>query len=79
MRFVGLDVGSVSVKLVVFDEKANRLDSHYKRHKGHPLRVALEMLRKVIESESHEVEESLHHSIASSPDRSSLSITGSAG
>ncbi len=79
MRFVGLDVGSVSVKLVVFDEKSNRLDSHYERHKGHPLRVALEMLRKVTESESHKVKESLHHSNTSSLDRFSLSITGSAG
>jgi activator of 2-hydroxyglutaryl-CoA dehydratase len=45
MKFIGLDVGSVSVKLVVFDEKATRLNSFYERHKGHPLTVALELLR----------------------------------
>jgi predicted CoA-substrate-specific enzyme activase len=44
-RFIGLDAGSVSVKLVILDEKGNRLYSHYERHKGHPVRVALELLK----------------------------------
>ena len=46
-RFVGLDAGSVSVKLVILDENKNRLYSHYERHKGHPLNVALELLKSV--------------------------------
>jgi predicted CoA-substrate-specific enzyme activase len=71
MKFIGLDVGSVSVKLVVFDEKANRLNSFYERHKGHPLHVAFELLSQVTGSKGHEVKESPH--------RFSLSITGSAG
>ncbi len=79
MKFIGLDVGSVSVKLVVFDKKATMLDSFYERHKGHPLSVALELLKRVIESKSHEVKESFHHSVTSSPNHFSLSITGSAG
>ncbi|MCX5719363.1 MAG: acyl-CoA dehydratase activase, partial [Nitrospirae bacterium] len=64
MKFIGLDAGSVSVKLVVVDEKGNRLCSFYERHKGLPVRVALELLR----ADSSLV--TLH---------SSLSITGSAG
>ena len=47
MRFIGLDAGSVSVKLVILDENKNRLYSHYERHKGHPLNVALELLKSV--------------------------------
>jgi len=64
MKFIGLDAGSVSVKLVVVDEKGNRLCSFYERHKGLPVRVALKLLR----ADSSLV--TLH---------SSLSITGSAG
>ncbi len=73
MRFIGLDVGSVSVKLVIFDKEANRLNSFYERHKGHPLNVTLELLKKVIDSECH------HHSVTSLLSHFSLSITGSAG
>ena len=47
MRFIGLDAGSVSVKYVVLDENGNKLNSSYVRHKGHPLKVALEMLKSV--------------------------------
>jgi predicted CoA-substrate-specific enzyme activase len=79
MYFIGLDAGSVSVKLVVFDEKGNRLYSHYERHKGHAVSVALEHLRKTIELESHGVKKSSHRSTSSSLQNFSLSITGSAG
>jgi predicted CoA-substrate-specific enzyme activase len=44
MNFIGLDAGSVSVKLVVLDKGGNRLHSVYQRHKGQPLAVALELL-----------------------------------
>ena len=67
MNFIGLDAGSVSVKLVVLDEKRDRLFHCYKRHKGHPISVAIEMLRDV------------SHSIIPQPSGSSLSITGSSG
>ncbi|MDP1758719.1 MAG: acyl-CoA dehydratase activase, partial [Thermodesulfovibrionales bacterium] len=67
MRFIGLDAGSVSVKYVVLDEKGDKLNSSYVRHKGHPLKVALELLREVIGRQAPH-----------SPDFS-LSITGSAG
>jgi predicted CoA-substrate-specific enzyme activase len=79
MRSIGLDAGSVSVKLVVFGEKANRLYSHYERHKGHPLSVAFKLLREVTRSGSYEVKEPLHHSVTSPPSDFSLSVTGSVG
>jgi len=71
MRFIGLDAGSVSVKLVVLDEKSNKLNSHYVRHKGHSLKVAFDLLKGVI-SEALLPE-------GDDPALFSLSITGSAG
>ncbi|NOZ25137.1 MAG: CoA protein activase [Nitrospirae bacterium] len=44
----GLDSGSVSVKLVIVDEKGNVLLTVYRRHKGHPVSTALEVLKEVI-------------------------------
>ena len=66
MKFIGIDTGSVSVKVVAFDEQGNRLYDSYKRHKGHPLPVLLERLK------------SLKHSGLLTSE-SSLSVTGSAG
>ncbi|NWF52981.1 MAG: CoA protein activase, partial [Nitrospirae bacterium] len=79
MRFIGLDAGSVSIKLVVFDEKENRLFSHYERHKGHPISVALKLL-KAITSKTWGDNSTLQKQ-NSKPFiiDSSLSITGSAG
>jgi len=64
MNFIGLDAGSVSVKIVVFDEKGGKLFSCYERHKGLPVRVALKLLRA-------------YPSLITR--HSSLSITGSSG
>jgi predicted CoA-substrate-specific enzyme activase len=90
MRFIGLDAGSVSVKLVVFDEKENKLYSHYERHKGHPVSVALKLLKSVTSNESQVTSKTrsnnselrtsnseLNSSLVTHD--SSLSITGSAG
>ncbi|MGQ9569454.1 MAG: acyl-CoA dehydratase activase [Thermodesulfovibrionales bacterium] len=63
MRFIGLDVGSVSVKIVIFDEKENMLFSHYERHKGYPVSVTLNLLKNLIHNAFHY----------------SLSVTGSGG
>ena len=86
MKFIGFDAGSVSVKIVVLDEKGSLLSSFYQRHRGQPLIVALEMLKTVMGNGSllpqppltkggitGGVDSSLitHHS--------SLSVTGSAG
>ncbi|MBF0319804.1 MAG: CoA protein activase, partial [Nitrospirae bacterium] len=44
MRYVGLDAGSVSVKIVVMDENGSVVDSLYERHKGHSISVAYKNL-----------------------------------
>ena len=64
MNFIGLDAGSVSVKLVVLDDMGSMLNSLYQRHKGQPLPVALEMLKTASSLITQD---------------SSLSVTGSAG
>ena len=51
MKFIGLDAGSVSVKLVLLDDKGKIQNSLYQRHKGRPLPVALEMLKTVMSNE----------------------------
>jgi len=66
MKFIGLDAGSVSVKLVVL-EKSDRLQSFYRRHRGQPLAVALELLKDVTGRKSKKSNDF------------SLSVTGSAG
>ena len=76
MRFIGLDAGSVSVKYVVLDENGKKLGSKYVRHKGHPLKVAFELL-KGVQSSVRNCASPIHR-FTDSPDFS-LSITGSAG
>ncbi len=66
MRFIGLDAGSVSVKLAVLDEKGCRVITLYRRHRGQPLSVALELLKEVSEDAGAQAD-------------FSLSLTGSAG
>ena len=90
MRFIGLDAGSVSVKLVVLDEGGNRREGYYRRHKGLPLKVALELLETVTSHKSQVTSDELRdrpsdrnsslitrHS--SLNENFSLSVTGSSG
>jgi activator of 2-hydroxyglutaryl-CoA dehydratase len=44
---VGLDVGSVSVKLVVLNEAGEVLREEYRRHLGEPRRVTLALLEEL--------------------------------
>ncbi len=75
MEFIGLDAGSVSVKLVVLDEGGNKRQGYYRRHKGHPLKVALELLETVIRNKAGDG--GFDHR---SPGKEfSLSVTGSSG
>ena len=67
MYRIGLDAGSVSVKLVLLDEGGGRGHSVYVRHRGRPLEVALALLNEVVEKHLH------------APADLSLSVTGSAG
>ncbi len=78
MKFIGLDAGSVSVKLVVLDENRNKLYSHYERHRGHPLIAALRLLKEIVGSKGIVSDESGSPDLQST-DQFSLSITGSAG
>jgi predicted CoA-substrate-specific enzyme activase len=48
MKLLGLDAGSVSVKLVELDGQGNKVKGMYRVHRGHPLEVALEMLREAV-------------------------------
>ncbi len=63
MRLLGLDAGSVSVKLVELDAEGKKLRGNYIPHRGHPVEVSLEVLREAV-SEGGEC---------------SLAVTGSAG
>ena len=77
MKFIGLDAGSVSVKLVILDENRNKLHSHYERHRGHPLVSALKLLKEIVGSKGGIG--GAGSFCAQSADQFSLSITGSAG
>ena len=63
MRFIGLDAGSVSVKLVILNDQGNIHDKYYERHRGYPLRTSLQLLREITQDGS----------------QYSLTVTGSAG
>lgn len=67
MHFIGLDAGSVSIKLVVLDERGRKLYGHYERHKGHPIPLALKLISALLRR------------FSLSPQHVSLSVTGSAG
>jgi predicted CoA-substrate-specific enzyme activase len=47
MRTIGLDAGSVSVKVVVMDRSAKVLRKEYRKHRGHPVPVALDILKEL--------------------------------
>lgn len=46
MKIIGMDAGSVSVKVVVLDEAGTVISRQYRKHRGHPLPAALELLRE---------------------------------
>ncbi|MEO5356230.1 MAG: acyl-CoA dehydratase activase [Nitrospirae bacterium YQR-1] len=46
MDHLGLDAGSVSVKAAVLDDNGNLKEHIYERHKGHPLPIALKILKE---------------------------------
>ncbi|RMD51753.1 MAG: CoA protein activase, partial [Nitrospirae bacterium] len=45
-KVLGIDAGSVSVKLAILDENGNILHTIYKRHKGRPMEVALSLIEQ---------------------------------
>ncbi|MBI5049826.1 MAG: CoA protein activase [Nitrospirae bacterium] len=46
-KFIGLDAGSVSVKIAVLDAEGSILETKYVRHKGKPLTVACDLLSEI--------------------------------
>jgi len=76
MKYIGLDAGSVSVKVVVLDEGGGILYSSYQRHRGRPLAVALEILQRIAGNELYEEQQNVGQP---SGNDFSLSVTGSAG
>jgi activator of 2-hydroxyglutaryl-CoA dehydratase len=84
-RFIGLDAGSVSVKLAVLDAGGNILETKYVRHKGNPLPVAYELLKNITrelrETNKSELRKGVlqYAPTINSELNWSLSITGSAG
>ncbi|UCH81659.1 MAG: hypothetical protein JSW20_03325 [Nitrospiraceae bacterium] len=46
-RFIGIDAGSVSVKFAEMDQNGAVIKSEYVRHKGNPLSIAYDLLRKI--------------------------------
>ena len=85
MKYIGLDAGSVSIKIVALDEKGTIYYRAYERHKGRPLHVALELLKAVTSSELQITgttpQRGKSHGIATpfGTCHFSLSVTGSAG
>ena len=47
MKTIGVDAGSVSVKTVVIDDRGEVTQRIYRRHKGHPVAVALDVLKEI--------------------------------
>jgi predicted CoA-substrate-specific enzyme activase len=48
MKIIGLDAGSVSVKAVVFDAAGAVQQRYYRKHRGHPLPVAVDILKEAV-------------------------------
>ena len=46
-KYIGLDAGSVSVKIAVLDAEGSILETKYVRHKGNPLTVACDLLSEI--------------------------------
>jgi len=69
MEHIGIDAGSVSVKLVLLDNNGSLLKSVYRRHRGQPLPVALELLKSLCGAYGGSADGRAY----------SLSLTGSAG
>jgi predicted CoA-substrate-specific enzyme activase len=47
MFYIGLDAGSVAVKVVVLDFEGNKVEGHYVRHYGNPVGVSHDLLKEI--------------------------------
>ena len=46
-KYVGIDIGSVSVKVVLINEDREVLENHYVRSHGQPLETVLIVLKEI--------------------------------
>lgn len=46
--YLGMDIGSVSLKTVVIDSNKNIIEKHYTRTKGQPLKTVIDVLSDVV-------------------------------
>lgn len=53
---VGVDVGSVSVNLIILNEKADIADERYIRHKGKPIHTATSLLEELQKSYGSQID-----------------------
>jgi predicted CoA-substrate-specific enzyme activase len=72
-KFIGLDSGSVSVKVVLMNVSGKVLHACYERHHGHPVSIAHKLLKKCVSIATEDGKAPVDN-----PDFS-LSITGSSG
>lgn len=85
MKYIGLDAGSVGVKLVLLDEKGSKIFGTYRRHRGKPLEASLKLLKEVLRpaagfgSKDRNAKARDASQPASCASHFSLSLTGSAG
>ena len=79
MYYAGLDAGSVSVKLVVLDEKGGKLVARYEKHRGRPLETALKFLNEISLNLTGSGQASQSSNKNTLNKNISLKITGSAG
>ncbi len=49
MYFVGVDVGSVAIKIIIMDEEGNITNKYYRRHHGHPIKETIDLLKNIKE------------------------------
>lgn len=48
MKVLGLDAGSVSVKVAVLKDDLSVIKTYYRRHKGHPLSATIELVKNAL-------------------------------
>ncbi len=44
---IGIDLGSITAKIVFLDQNEKILEHHYLRHKGHPGEIILNLLEDI--------------------------------
>ena len=50
--YLGIDIGSVSVKLSLVSRDKKIVEDHYQRHKGQPIQTLMGILERVLYQES---------------------------